>query len=113
MRTVKVADIDAMGFRSALHVVQEVMPVGKELRKSVTCLLRGFRSRKRRWCTSRSGNAEYRRLAGDRSKDDRAVVVPRAATSPGGVRENLHGSTVNVEPLQFSFREEANRLAIR
>src|SRR5215470_10487628 len=101
-----------MGFRNALRVVQKVMSIGEKLRKSVICFL-CVRSRDRRERTAGRRNAEDRRLASVRSEDDRTVAVPRTTAARRSVCEKLHGSAINVYPLQFSFGEEANRLAIR
>src|SRR5262249_42913833 len=102
-----------MRFRNALHVIQEVMSIRKELREAMIRLFRCLRSRDSGSGTTRRRNAKDRRLGTIRSKDDRAVAVPCAAAALWSVSENLHRSTVNIDPLQFSFREETNGLAIR
>src|SRR5262249_7482928 len=100
-----------MGLRSALHVVQEVMSIGKELWKPMTRLCCGLQSRHKGNGSARCRNAEDRRLVTIRSKDDCAFAVPGASTAFGRVGKNLHGSTININPLQSSFREKPKRLA--
>jgi len=80
--------MDATGFRSALDVVQEVMSVGKELRKSVTRFLRGLNVRDWRRRAARSRDTEDGGTRGVRRKDDGAVWVPRARMTKDALSES-------------------------
>jgi hypothetical protein len=88
-------DIDAMGFRSGLDIVKEVMSVWKELRKSIICLFRGLRSRESGGCTTRRWNAEDRGVSKARAAlslskgEGRRPAAPWVSPSPGGAAEDV------------------------
>ena len=61
--------------------------------------------------TTRGGDPENRTRA-VRNKEDRAVAVPRATVTKRNVRQCLHRSAIDVDPLELDIGKEPNGFAI-
>src|SRR2546427_728197 len=110
-RTVKLTDILRSGFDAARHVVQEVTPIGQELRKTVTRLL-PFNSGECRRLATGGGDAEDRTCI-IRREQDRTIAIPCATQRVWGRRDRPHQSAVKIDPFEPAAREETNGPAVR
>jgi hypothetical protein len=96
----------ALGCEGLRNEVDEMTTVGKQLRKSAL-LYHDSRFAAGGW-HPKDGN-----IAWARGEQDRSVTAPRASPATGRSSQRLQSSCREIEALELTCREEANRPAIR
>src|SRR4029453_9376760 len=114
--SIEIADVSTASFRAARCVVEEVTPVGEELRQTVTYMTGRVRAghvhtripgQLSSSCGDSADRTEQRRRI-----EYRVIVVPRAAASARH-RQYSDRPAVNIDPLELVVCKESDRGAIR